>query len=72
MSIEIKKREQPRERDAEPSSPAVARQEQTDPQKTELRGFTDPAEDLEPTLTDGTKAPDEPYEEVDRSNKEDK
>jgi hypothetical protein len=35
-----------------------SRQEQTDPQLTELRGFVDPKEDLEPTLTDGTKAPD--------------
>jgi hypothetical protein len=34
------------------------KQEQGDPQLTELRGFLDPKEDLEPTLTDGTKAPD--------------
>ena len=42
----------------EQPSPARSEQEQTDPQITELRGFTDPKEDLEPTLTDGTKAPD--------------
>jgi len=34
------------------------KQEQSDPQLTELRGFTNPDEDLEPTLTDGTKSPD--------------
>ncbi|MFN2458811.1 MAG: hypothetical protein ABR502_11475 [Chitinophagaceae bacterium] len=35
-----------------------AKQQQTDPQITELKGFVDPSEDLEPTLEDGTKAPD--------------
>lgn len=38
--------------------PTRSEQEQTDPELTELRGFTDSDEDLEPTLTDGTKAPD--------------
>jgi hypothetical protein len=38
-------------------------QEQTDPQLTELRGLTDTSEDLEPTLTDGTKAPEKAKEE---------
>lgn len=38
--------------------PNRSKQEQTDPELTELRGFIDPKEDLEPTLTDGTKAPD--------------
>ena len=33
-------------------------QQQTDPQVTELRGFANPSEDLEPTLEDGSKAPD--------------
>jgi hypothetical protein len=33
-------------------------QQQTDPQITELKGFADPSEDLEPTLEDGTKSPD--------------
>ncbi|MDB5207854.1 MAG: hypothetical protein JWR72_2929 [Flavisolibacter sp.] len=42
----------------EPSSQPKAKQEQSDPQLTELAGFTDSNEDLEPTLTDGTKAPD--------------
>jgi len=42
----------------EPSNQSKGRQEQSDPQLTELSGFIDPDEDLEPTLTDGTKAPD--------------
>lgn len=42
----------------EPSKQPPHKQEQSDPQLTELRGFTDKNEDLEPTLTDGTKAPD--------------
>lgn len=42
----------------EPSSQSKARQQQSDPQLTELKGFVDPNEDLEPTLEDGTKAPD--------------
>jgi hypothetical protein len=42
-------------------------QEQSDPELTELRGFTDPKEDLEPVLTDGTKAPDKAKSE-DRDN----
>ncbi|HEU4469937.1 MAG TPA: hypothetical protein VFR58_02540 [Flavisolibacter sp.] len=33
-------------------------QQQTDPQITELNGLTDSSEELEPTLEDGTKAPD--------------
>lgn len=42
------------------------KQEQSDPQLTELRGLVDPKEDLEPTLQDGKKSPDkadETYEE---------
>ncbi len=42
----------------EPSTQADHKQEQSDPQLTELKGFADKSEDLEPTLTDGTKAPD--------------
>lgn len=42
----------------EPSNQAKARQQQSDPQLTELKGFIDPNEDLEPTLEDGLKAPD--------------
>ena len=38
--------------------PQKAKQQQTDPQITELKGFVDPKEDLEPTLEDGTKAPE--------------
>lgn len=41
-----------------PATQPKERQEQSDPQLTELRGFTDSSEDLEPTLTDGKKAPD--------------
>ncbi|HEX2606782.1 MAG TPA: hypothetical protein VHK91_05360 [Flavisolibacter sp.] len=40
------------------SSADRKQQQQTDPQLTELRGFTDPSVDLEPTLEDGQKAPD--------------
>ena len=47
----------------EPSNQTKSRQEQSDPQLTELKGFIDPSEDLEPTLTDGTKAPDKANEE---------
>lgn len=39
-------------------SGSKAKQQQTDPQITELKGFVDPSEDLEPTLEDGSKAPD--------------
>ena len=42
----------------EPSTQPKHRQQQSDPQLTELAGFVDTDEDLEPTLTDGTKAPD--------------
>ena len=38
--------------------PQKKKQQQTDPQITELKGFVDPSEDLEPTLEDGTKAPE--------------
>jgi hypothetical protein len=38
--------------------PQKVKQQQTDPQITELKGFVDPQEDLEPTLEDGTKAPE--------------
>lgn len=47
----------------EPSTQAEHRQEQSDPQLTELKGFADDSEDLEPTLTDGSKAPDKAKEE---------
>jgi hypothetical protein len=42
----------------QPTPATRSEQEQSDPEMTELRGFTDSDEDLEPTLTDGTKAPD--------------
>ena len=47
----------------EPSRQPAEKQEQSDPQLTELRGFTKSSEDLEPTLTDGTKVPDKAKEE---------
>jgi hypothetical protein len=47
----------------EPSKQPPVKQEQSDPQLTELRGFTNSSEDLEPTLTDGTKVPDKAMEE---------
>lgn len=46
-----------------PHGQSESRQEQSDPQLTELKGFVDPKEDLEPTLTDGTKAPEKASEE---------
>jgi hypothetical protein len=42
----------------QPSTLSKEMQEKSDPQLTELRGFMDPDEDLEPTLQDGTKSPD--------------
>ena len=47
----------------EPSSQPDHKQEQSDPQLTELKGFFDSSKDIEPTLTDGTKAPDKAKEE---------
>lgn len=47
----------------EPSTQPPHRQEQSDPQLTELKGFVDSSEDLEPTLTDGTKVPEKANEE---------
>lgn len=37
-----------------------AEQQQTDPQITELKGFVDKTEELEPILEDGTKSPEKP------------
>lgn len=47
----------------DPSSESKGRQQQSDPQLTELAGFIDPNVDLEPTLEDGTKGPDKADEE---------
>jgi|GEM_PF-2575731 len=44
------------------------KQQQSDPQKTELKGFIDSSEDLEPRLEDGTKAPEKAPEENSRHN----
>ena len=56
----------------EPSTQPDHRQEQSDPQLTELKGFVDSSKDLEPTLTDGTKAPDKAKEENLRNGYDDK
>ena len=48
---------------ANPAPGGTERQQQSDPQITELRGFTKSEEELEPTLADGTKAPDKAEEE---------
>lgn len=45
---------------------AIEKQEKSDPQLTELRGFIDPEEDLEPTLQDGKKSPDKADENYDK------
>lgn len=42
--------------------PGTKKQEQSDPQLTELRGFTNSDEDLEPTLNDGKKSPEKAAE----------
>jgi hypothetical protein len=43
---------------SEPLHDSKHEQQQTDPQITELKGFVDPKEDLEPTLEDGTISPE--------------
>jgi len=66
------KRTQTSEHDStEPSTQTANRQEQSDPQLTELKGFVDKNEDLEPTLTDGTKVPGKAEEENRRNAYED-
>ena len=50
--------EQPADQDT-----SKKQQQQSDPQETELKGFVDPKEDLEPRLEDGTKAPEKANEE---------
>lgn len=65
MSEERKQTEE--QNSTEPSMQSTSRQEQSDPQLTELRGFTDSSEDLEPTLTDGTKAPEKADAENERN-----
>lgn len=56
----------------EPSTQAEHKQEQSDPQLSELKGFVDETKDLEPTLTDGTKAPDKAKEENRQNGYEDR
>jgi hypothetical protein len=55
--------EREKDRNSNPPPGGSPRQQQSDPQITELRGFTKEEEDLEPTLADGTKAPDKAEEE---------
>jgi hypothetical protein len=50
------------------NSDSESRQEQSDPQLTELKGLTDSSEDLEPTLTDGTKAPEKAQDNRDNDS----
>ena len=63
MHTDSNDKQQPQTNSTEPSTQSRERQEQSDPQLTELRGFANPSEDLEPTLTDGTKVPDKAEEE---------
>lgn len=58
----MKQQQTPKEDHNNPEIQSESRQEQTDPQLTELKGFVDGSKDLEPTLTDGTKAPDKEHE----------
>ena len=51
----------------EPANQSKASQQQSDPQLTELKGFVDPKEDLEPTLEDGTKGPEKLKEEAEEN-----
>ena len=51
----------------EPANQSKASQQQSDPQLTELKGFIDPKEDLEPTLEDGTKGPEKLKEEAEKN-----
>ena len=68
MKEHIDNEEQRNNHGSNTSTEKTERQEQTDPPLTELRGFVDPKEDLEPTLTDGTKAPDKAKEENRNNN----
>jgi hypothetical protein len=53
----------------EPANQSKASQQQSDPQLTELKGFIDPKEDLEPTLEDGTKGPEKLKQEAEENQK---
>ena len=53
----------------EPTNQSKASQQQSDPQLTELKGFIDPKEDLEPRLEDGTKGPEKLKEEAEENQK---
>jgi hypothetical protein len=61
---------EPKNDTTEPSTESKGQQQQSDPQLTELKGFTDPDEDLEPTLEDGTKGPDKLKEENEHNTPE--
>ena len=60
-----------KESNTDPANAPEKKQEQSDPQLTELKGFVDPSEDLEPTLTDGTKAPENEKENYKENKKKD-
>ena len=59
------------EPNTDPHNAPESKQEKSDPQLTELKGFVDPDEDLEPTLTDGTKAPEKEKDNYEANKKED-
>ncbi len=55
---------------ADPLTQSKGSQQQSDPQLTELKGFVDPKEELEPTLEDGTKGPEKLKEENEKNTVE--
>ncbi|MCY7420691.1 MAG: hypothetical protein LH478_02995 [Chitinophagaceae bacterium] len=61
MVPDINKETNPESEEKKVNNP-THKQEQSDPQLTELRGFIDPGEDLEPTLQDGKKSPEKAHE----------
>jgi|GEM_PF-2201746 len=63
MNNDEKKNVTKLEETTDPANISKARQQQSDPQLTELKGFIDPNEDLEPTLEDGKKSPEKAEEE---------
>ena len=70
MSQENNHRKDVSEETTDNSSESKAAQQQSDPQLTELKGFFDPKEDLEPTLEDGTKGPEKLKEEAEKNQPE--
>ena len=64
--VQDSNKENSRENKEKEKADAIEKQEKSDPQLTELRGFIDPEEDLEPTLQDGKKSPDKADEEYEK------